>query len=1031
HDSQGRLWVGYYQTGIDVFSADRQSRRYIPYMEGDEQGLGAGTVFKIFEDRQGQIWVGTYRGGLQKYQEDSGTFYSYRHDEEDPYSISGNDIRDIAEDAQGRLWLAVHGGGVNSFDPNTGRFEHWRSANSPNQRTLADDWVFCLEVDRRGHVVVGSVQGVSWLNPQDGTTKDYNQANSGLAHNRVRSLAFDDRTRLWVGTENGLSRWLPEQESFMNYGEVEGLPNSFIDGIIEDPLGKLWLSTNDGLVRLHPDEGAFEHYTKRDGLQGPEFFPGAYTQSEQGTLYFGGQQGITWLTPSEIIPNRYLPPVHLTAFRLFNQPVKIGEPESPLTQHVSQTDRIVLEHDQNFVGFEFVALNYVRPEKNRYEYRLDGLENHWNAAGNRTEASYTNLSPGTYKFRVRGANNDGLWNPEEATVELVVRPPWWLGPWAYGVYSILFLLGLYGFKQFSLNRERLKNSLALAKVEAEKERELDRMKLKFFANISHEFRTPLTLLLGPLEKLLGENAPQRKDQRTDIPTTVEGRKLLRLMERNGQRLLRLINQLLDITELEAGFMALRVSEGNVQEFARTILEAFEYRAVHKQIKVEFSAFPSRQSAWFDADKLEKILYNLLSNAFKFTPEGGTIRLSLSQSTVAPGHKIPAHLVQPQANGQRFVRLVVEDSGPGIPEAEVSKIFDRFYQVSQTAYKNPGTGIGLALTRDLVERHYGDISVESSPEQGTRITLWLPVSEERYTQEEITNDQLDLAPRMRSIQTMNRQAGETEELPCPTAAWTEGEDLPTLMVVEDNDDIREFVRLECQDAYRIIEARNGEEGLAMALEQIPDLVISDVMMPRMDGLELCKLMKADHRTSHIPVILLTARSSEQYTLQGLATGADDYITKPFSVPVLKARMQNLLDTRKRLQAYYGHSQPAPAEAPPAAKEGVSGAEEAFLAKARIYVEEHLADTDLNPDNLASALLMSRAQLYKKLKALTGLSVSIFVRHVRLAKALLLLQEDSDRPVGEVGYFVGFSDPAYFTKCFKERYGMAPSEARRAS
>jgi len=1032
HDSQGRLWVGYYQTGIDVFSADRKSRRHIPFVEGVNQGLGEGTVFRIFEDRQGHIWIGTYRGGLQRYQEEAESFISYRYDPDDPDGISGNDVRDIAEDAQGRLWLAIHGGGVCSFDPRTELFEHWRSAHHPNQRSLADDWVFCLEVDRQGQVVVGSVQGVSWLNPQDGTTRDYNQANSSLAHNRVRSMAFDGRGRLWVGTENGLSRWQPEQEIFTNYGAEQGLPNSFIDGIIEDPLGKLWLSTNDGLVRLHPDEGAFEHYTKRDGLQGPEFFPGAYTRSEDGTLYFGGQQGVTWLTPSEIIPNRFLPPVHLTDFKLFNAPVTIGTPGSPLQQHVSETQRITLEYNQNFVGFEFVALNLVRPEKNRYAYRLEGLEELWNPAGNRHEASYTNLSPGKYTFRVRGANNDGLWNPEEASVELVIRPPWWRSPWAYGVYVLFSLLGLSGFRQLSLNRERLKNSLALAKVEAEKERELDRMKLKFFANVSHEFRTPLTLLIGPLEKLLAEASPGLAAKKKVALPPSDRRKLLRLMERNGQRLLRLINQLLDLTELEAGFMALRVSEGHIQEFSKTILEAFEYRATHKHITAEFSAFPSRKSAWFDADKLEKILYNLLSNAFKFTPEGGTIRLSLSQSTVAPGHTIPVRIAPQGSDGQRFVCLVLEDSGPGIPEEERAKVFDRFYQVSQTAYKNPGTGIGLALTRELVERHYGDISINSSPGNGTRITVWLPVSKQRYTEEEITQEQLDLAPRMQNIQSMNRQEDESAEWEQPMVDMPEGEDLPTLLVVEDNPDIREFIRLECQDNYRVIEARDGEEGLAVALAQVPDVVISDVMMPKLDGLELCKLMKADHRTSHIPMILLTARSSEQYTLQGLATGADDYITKPFSVPVLKARMQNLLDTRKRLQFYYSQAQPKePVNAPAPAREGVSGAEEAFLAKARSYIEEHLADADLNPDNLAQALLMSRAQLYKKLKALTGLSVSIFVRHVRLAKALILLQEDEERPVGEVGYFVGFSDPGYFTKCFKERYGMAPSEARRAS
>lgn len=1005
-DSKGNLWVGYFTMGIDFWNAETNTKTHYTYNVNNPNGLGEGTVFKIFEASDGKIWVGTYRGGLQYFDEARGQFVTYRHEQGDSHSLSGNDIRDIAEDKKQNLWIAVHGGGVNKLDRKTNTFQHYRANYSDWQHSLANDWVFTVFADSRGRIWVGSVSGVSVLRPGKENFVSYNHKNSRLSHNNVRSIFEDHVGNVWIGTENGLNRFNEQNSDFVVYTEKHGLPNNFIMGGMADREGNLWISTNNGLVKFNEAEKSARRYSQLDGLQSNEFFPGAYYKGAGEEFFFGGKNGLNVFKPNNIRDNSYKTPVVITDFKLFNRSAVVGDKSSPLRKHISQTREIVLSHDQNVMGFDFVGLNFVRPEKNQYAYLMEGFEKDWNYVGNKREATYTNLDPGDYTFLVKAANNDGLWNEEAASLKITVLPPFWQTGWAYALYACFILGLLYAYRSATLYRERKKNKLRLEKLEAEKIHELDTLKLNFFANISHEFRTPLTLIGDPVDKLVAEGSSLDSDERLG---------LYQLIQRNSRLLLRLISQLLDVSEADAGMMKLKVVQWDIVQFARSIADVFSYKAERNNIVYLFSASTDAAKVYFDPDKLEKILYNLLSNAFKFTPEYRKIAVQLS--IVEDRKLLPPRLQLNESLQGVFVKIEVEDSGVGIPPEEKNKIFERFFQVEKKGYRKRGAGIGLTLVKQLVERHYGEVEVASEMGKGSKFTVWLPVFGQRFNADEFEHGELNTEKEyglnlQESVQEVTEN-GKIGEEKAPGEA-------PLLLLVEDSQDVRRYLRYNFKGEYRIEEARNGAEGFEKAMLKMPDLIISDVMMPEMSGTELCRKLKTSESTCHIPVILLTAQSAEHAQLEGLGTGADDYIAKPFSVPVLKARAKNLIAIRKLLKQRFSED---PGFRPE--QVATNSLDEKFMTLIVQVVEKYMADAGFNPDILATELGMSRSQLYRKMKALTGLSVSIFIRNIRLRKATELLQ-DKGLTVAEVAYSTGFNDPAYFSKCFKEMYAKTPTD-----
>lgn len=1000
-DSKGNLWVGYFSMGIDFWDAETNTKTHYSYSAYKPGSVGEGTVFKIFEDSRGRIWVGTYRGGLQYFDSDRKSFLSYRHNPDDSATISSNDIRDIAEDKAGDLWIACHGGGISKFDPEAKTFQHYRADYTNWRNGLSNNWVHTVFCDSKGRIWAGSVSGVSVLKPGEKNFKSYNHNNSNLSHNSVRAIIEDKDHNIWLGTENGLNLFEEQKKQFKVFTDKEGLPNSFIMGGVADKAGKLWISTNNGLSRFDPTADTFRNYSQLDGLQSNEFFPGAYFKTKDDEFYFGGKSGLNIFRPDAIKDNPYKTPLLITDFKLFNQPVPVGAEGSPLKKQVSQTEEIVLSHNQNVISFGYVGLNYIRPEKNQYAYRLVGFEENWNYVGNKREATYTNLDPGTYELQVKAANNDGFWNEQPTSLRIVVRAPWWRTYYAFATYAVLLVLGLMLGRRIMLQRARERFILEQERREARQLHELDLMKLRFFTNISHEFRTPLSLILAPVEKLIKQVTDQQQQNQ------------LVMMQRNGKRLLNLVNQLLDFRKLEMDGIGFYPSEGDLVKFTAETVHSFSQLSDKKHISLDFNSSLEALNTSFDVDKLEKILFNLLSNAFKFTPEGGHIAVELllqQQEGESSRQEADEQLV-------KQVELRVRDSGIGIAPDKHEKIFERFYREElPNTIVNQGSGIGLSITKDFVKLHGGSIRVESQLGKGSCFVVTLPLKvlgnpapAQQTESEQPAEQQQELVLEPAVLQAAAMKP------PLKKGA----EKLPQVLLVEDNEDFRQYLKESLGQYFTIIEARHGKEGWQKALAELPDLVVSDLMMPEMDGIEFCKKLKADGRTCHIPFVLLTAHTAEEQKLRGLDIGANDYITKPFSFELLLSRLRNLIWQRQLMQQVFEKKisvETSQAE--------IISLDDKLMQKAIQVVEANLSDADFSVELLSRELGMSRAHLYKKMVSITGKSPVEFIRLVRLERAAQYL-EKSQLTVAEVAYQVGFNNTRYFSRYFKSHYNVLPS------
>jgi signal transduction histidine kinase/DNA-binding response OmpR family regulator len=648
---------------------------------------------------------------------------------------------------------------------------------------------------------------------------------------------------------------------------------------------------------------------------------------------------------------------------------------------------------------------------------MEGFDRDWLYVGTKREAVYTNLAPGEYTFRVKAANNDGVWNEQGASIKVIIAPPFWRTWWAYTLY-VLFMMGLlFGIRRYELNRMRLKDQVKIKHLEAEKLKELDAMKSRFFSNISHEFRTPLTLILGPIENMLAKITDKQSNQD------------LSLMHKNATNLLRLVNQLLDLARLESGKMRLQASRGDLMQCLKSIVAAFESLARSRNVTLHFHSQVESLEAWFNREHLETVFYNLLSNAFKFTPEGGEVSVQLSV--------ISNQLSLNQPITDHSSLITVKDTGIGIPTDKLRYVFDRFYQAesasTQTgaARKFEGTGIGLSLVKELVELHHGKVEITSEEGKGTEVVVRLPLGREHLQAEEIVSEQLSVSSDQLSVgseqgaiasATQRSSHPEIHQSSDPTIqpSIDPDSDEEIVLIVEDNADMRAYIRRNLENGYKVVEAQNGQEGLEKAMAMIPDMIISDVMMPVMDGYALCDRLKSDEKTSHIPVILLTARAGREDKLEGLETGADDYLTKPFDAEELQIRVKNLIALRRKLQEKFKKQMVLqPSEI------SITSVDEAFLKKAVAMVEEHLEDESFSPDDLAHEVGMSRAQFYRKLRALTDQPAGHFIRAIRLQRAADLLKQGFGN-ITEIAYKVGFSSQPYFTKCFQEYFGVSPKE-----
>ncbi|MEP3210911.1 MAG: two-component regulator propeller domain-containing protein [Maribacter sp.] len=923
-DEQDNLFIGTQGNGLDILS---KNGKFQNYSNTTKLPLSANTIWNIFKDSKNRIWLGTREEGLIQFDKSLGEIQKFTHDPKVSASLPSNNIRIITEDSKGNLWIGTEADGIAHFNVESKTFTTYTSSAESN----------------------------------------------AISSNNIKSLYDDGKGVLWIGTNGGgLNAFDLEKQHFYTYTDADGLANNVIYAILPDDRGNLWLSSNRGLTKFTIPQNQLDvvpkvvNYDNYDGLT-TEFNTGAYYRNDTGTLYFGGLEGFYWFSPDEIQENKVLPKTVITGLQVFDE----GKPLSPNT---------IFAHDENTLSFTFSSLQYSLPEKNQYQYKLANYDTDWVHSGNTNFARYSHLAPGDYEFMVKSSNYDGVWNPETVSFKFSIASPWYLTAFAKTMYVLLFIAAAFGVYSYLKWRWRMRLDLKLKEEEAIRLQKLNDFKSKLYANISHEFRTPLTLISGPVDAKLGEGGLSD----TDFTN-------FSMIKRNTNRLIALVDQLLHLAKLEKGKQKLKIAKGDLDLFLEMIASSFQYKAGLKKIDFKIAIAPLKNE-WFDADALEKIVSNLLSNAMKYGKDGGICELEATKIDGA-------------------LQLIVSNTIPGSSEIEVDKLFTRFYQHDQYA---EGAGVGLALVKELVQLYQGQVDVKIDSNDMIHFKISIPL--ERSSLKNVAIEE-DNGEANKSIVAGISDAVQLAEETTDSDAV---EDLPLVLLVEDQKQVRDFLVSVWKYRYNVFEAKNGQEGIEKALEVVPDLILTDVRMPVCDGIELCNTLKTDERTSHIPIILLTAGIGEEQELKGLQSGADDFITKPFKLPILEKRVENLIETRKALRSRYSQEMVLKAK-----DIAITPTDAIFLNKLQDVLDEHLANPEFSPRYFCKELGMSRMQLHRKLLAFTGLSTTAFIRSQRLKQALHILQT-SDATVNEVAYTVGFNTPSYFIKCFKEKYKKTPSQ-----
>lgn len=976
-------------SGLDYMNIQTGVFRNFRNNPANGASIGSNTVKAIFKDNKGQIWIGLYEGGLELFDLASGTFKHFKPNAKDSTSISYGYVSCITQDQQGRLWVGTSSKGINLYNYEQQNFT--RITSKSKGLNISSDYIRVMLGDKKGNLWVGTADGLSILRKGKNQFQRFYKNKDGLKSDYINCILEDSNHQIWIGSHRGgLAKYLPKENKFISYTTKDGLPSNNVVGIAQDDEGRLWISTDRGLSKLDVKQGSFKNYYVSDGLPSNEFSYGAAYKAPNGTLYFGSYNGLVSFKPKDISINKTAPKIVFTALRLFNKDVEVGGEDGLLDKDISFAPKITFSANQNIFTVDFVALNYIKPERNKYAYKLEGFEDNWNEVAI-PSATYTNLPAGTYYLLVKGSNNDGIWNEIPARLEIKVRPPLWQTWWAYLFYAIVLAFVLYYINKFLRRQERLETELHYEHLNYEQQQQLYQTKLDFFTRISHEIRTPLTLIFAPLEKLIDttRNNSSLNTQLNSIKT-------------NTDRLLRLIKELLDFRKIETGNLQLQVVEIDLVDFCRHIYEACKGEAAHKNLNFKFEPAKPSIKAFVDPSQMEKVFFNLLSNAFKYTSANGSILLTIDEL-------------------DDRIQIKISDTGMGISQEHIEHIFTNFYQIKNQNQQITGWGIGLALVKNIIDLHSGQITVKSEmaaheKEGFTEFCVTVLKGNSHFSEQELAVKSADEVPK---AAIRNLPLVEEQVLTAPSKEDVQVKNQHVL-VVEDNDELREFIVQSLEGSYSVTGCTNGAEGWEYAVENIPDLIVSDVTMPVMDGNEFCRKIKNEERTNHIPVVMLTAMAAHTHQVEGLEAGADVYITKPFSIQVLELNIRNLLSSKEALRAKYNKQlmlTPAKLE--------TASPEEKFLAKLMLIVEEHMENTDFNVSVLVTEIGMSQTVLYKKIKALTDLSITDYIKTVRLKRAAQLLG-DGHLNIAEVAYAVGFSDRKYFSKEFKKQFGVAPSD-----
>ncbi|MES2651606.1 MAG: two-component regulator propeller domain-containing protein [Bacteroidota bacterium] len=961
-DDKHNLWVGTEGEGLNYF--DRKTNAYTHYRfdPNNRKSLSSNLVKSVIKDRKNRIWVGTHLGGLNLFQDKTKSFTRYTSRKNDASSISSDEITVLFEDSFGRFWVGTNRG-LNAFEAETGKFIRKRLNDF-------SDVIFYIFEDSKQSLWVATSTGLYQL--KKGANR-FTLLPTKAPYKDISCITEDMEGSLYLGTfRDGLYKLNTQRKKVKRIAEKDGLPSNTIMGVLEDNTHHLWISTDKGLCKYNPATKTFKLYNTKDGLPGDEFNYRSFLKDDEGAFFFGGLSGMISFFPQQIRENKHIPSIIFTGLKLFNKPVNLHGDDELLDQNISTIKSITFKSNQNVFSIDFTLLNFIKSNKNTYAYKLSGFEKNWNYVSV-PSASYTNLSPGNYTLMVKGTNNDRLWTNKVSTLHIKVLPPFYKTWWAYLLYFIVFASILFILIRYLLIRAVLK-----------KEKEVNEHKLDFFTNISHEIRTPLTLIVGPLEQLI-DNAKDNPSLNRDLQP----------IKNNADRLMNLVTELLDFRKAESGKMTLQISPGNLVKFCREIFLAFQNMAIANKIDYTFETESEEIELYFDKVQMEKVLFNLLSNAFKFTDEGGKISLKIEE-------------------GKDAITIQIRDNGRGIPIDRQANLFTDFYQANPNA--SIGTGLGLSLSKSITELHHGTIAFESVPQTSTCFTLSLKIGKAHFSPSDFITDYVYYDDK---INYKLAQEITLTETPIP-AVLTEEKSKPSILLVEDNLDVRLFIKKALQTTYTVFESENGLKGWESAIELIPDLIISDVMMPIMDGLKMCRKLKTDERTSHIPIVLLTARSAYVHQINGFENGADAYIMKPFNLKILALNINNLLVARETLKKKFANVITLEPK-----NMVINTTEQNFLHKIIQIIEDNISNTDFDVPTLSAEIGMSQPVLYKKIRALTDLSVNDFIKSLRLKRAAQLLKAGADN-ISEVAFAVGFNDRKYFSLEFKKYFGKTPSD-----
>ncbi|MDF9828816.1 two-component regulator propeller domain-containing protein [Parabacteroides sp. PF5-6] len=985
-DKQGNIYFSTDGGGLNYYHRTTGQYTHYKHDVNNPSSLPDDAVVSVFCDSRGKIWAGTYIGGLCTLDESTGTFKSYRHTK-DAHSLPGDYVRSITEDKQQNLWIGTEGNGISYFNPRTETFTNYSATQYPG---FISDYVTMTYLQGDHTLWIGSYSGICRLHIESQTFESYNS--DPLVKNLfIFSIVEDTAGHIWVGTSSGLYTF----DAANNRFEIHDLSaiskrNLSVNGIVSYP-NELWLSTNEGIVCYLPKHRQVKKIINNNDLGGIAFLRSSYYKSPQNEIFFGGANGCYSFFPDKMDLNEYAPKVYITGLDIFNEPITVGKPHNGrilLGQSLEYTDELVLKYSENTFTIRFTSPTALYPASISYMCQLEGADKQWVSFPSTLQSvTYANLSPGTYTFQIYASNIPGYLPDNITSLTLRVLPPLWLTWWAKLAYVVL-TIGLFVLVfRVIYGRMKDRNALQMEKMKAKKQEELNQSKMQFFTNISHEFRTPLTLIISPLKDMYEQESDSKKAY------------AIKMILRNANRLLQLINQILDLRKAENNHIDLHVQPIDLELFITHFIEFFSDTLERKKITLSTQYITPGMVIWYDPDLLEKCLYNLFSNALKFTPEGGRIHIGADRSDTGT------------------ILLRVEDNGCGIHKKEIPYLFDRFYLGEFSA--SSGTGIGLHFVKTIVELHKGKVTAEGEEGVGSIFTIHIPEGNKHFDAAVV--NETPWLPENTNRKPIEPHLDRDENLPeeFPWEKITDGKNKPTVLLVEDEYDMRAYIHQELSPFYQVIETNNGREALSKLQTIEPDLIVSDIMMPEMNGIDFCRIVKENMDTCHIPVILLTANQDIEQQFEGLETGADSYIIKPFHIHYLRIRIRKLLEMRKKMQAKFNKL----LNAEPQEIEAVNP-DEVLLQKCMDYIRANLSDTDLSVENMAKEMFISRAHLHRKIKVLTGNSPIELIKILRMKQAAYLL-ETGTQTIAEVAYQTGFNSPSYFSRRFNDYWGVYPT------